>query len=139
MIALIVFSVLIGLSTGLAGNKGKPSATFLNSDSEVLMKLVQLVMYYAPCGLGAYFASLIGEFGSDLIGDYVRAIIMYYPVALLYFVIGFTLYAFLAGGKLGVTRSWKNILPPAATSFGTGSSIASIPFNIQAAKYIVVP
>ena len=139
MMALIVFSVLIGLSTGLAGNKGKPFATFLNSGSEVLMKLVQLVMYYAPIGLGAYFASLIGEFGSDLIGDYVRAIIMYYPVALLYFVIGFTLYAFLAGGKLGVTRFWKNILPPAATSLGTGSSIASIPVNIQAAKNIGVP
>lgn len=139
MMALIVFSVLIGLSTGLAGNKGKPFATFLNSGSEVLMKLVQLVMYYAPIGLGAYFASLIGEFGSDLIGDYVRAIIMYYPVALLYFVVGFTLYAFLAGGKLGVTRFWKNILPPAATSLGTGSSIASIPVNIQAAKNIGVP
>src|SRR5699024_8913535 len=53
MMALIVFSVLIGLSTGLAGNKGKPFATFLNSGSEVLMKLVQLVMYYAPIGLGA--------------------------------------------------------------------------------------
>src|SRR5690625_3408953 len=139
MMALIVFSVLIGLSTGLAGNKGKPFATFLNSGSEVLMKLVQLVMYYAPIGLGAYFASLIGEFGSDLIGDYVRAIIMYYPVALLYFVVGFTLYAFLAGGKLRVTRFWKNILPPAATSLGTGSSIASIPVNIQAAKNIGVP
>src|SRR5690625_6194968 len=64
---------------------------------------------------------------------------MYYPVALLYFVIGFTLYAFLAGVKLGVTRFWKNILPPAATSLGTGSSIASIPVNIQAAKNIGVP
>lgn len=139
MMALIVFSVLIGLATGLTGEKGKPFATFLNSGSEVLMKLVQLVMYYAPIGLGAYFASLIGEFGSDLIGDYVKAIIMYYPVALLYFVIAFTLYAFLAGGNLGVSRFWKNILPPAVTSLGTGSSIASIPVNIQAAKNIGVP
>src|SRR5699024_12558737 len=110
MLALVVLSVLIGLSTGLAGNKVKAFATFLDSGSEVFMKLVQLVMYYAPIGLVAYFASLIGEFGSDLIGDYVRAIIMYYPVALFYFVVGFTLYAFLAGGKLGVTRFWKNIL-----------------------------
>lgn len=139
MMALIVFSVLIGLATGLSGAKGKPFATFLNSGSEVLMKLVQLVMYYAPIGLGAYFASLIGEFGSDLIGDYAKAIIMYYPVALLYFVIAFTIYAFFAGGKLGMTRFWTNILPPAVTSLGTGSSVASIPINIQAAKNIGVP
>src|SRR5699024_9234696 len=139
MMALIVFSVLIGLSTGLAGNKGKPFATFLNSGSEVLMKLVQLVMYYAPIGLGAYFASLISEFVSDLIRDYVRAIIIYYIVTLLYFVVGFSLYDFLAGGKLGFTRFWTNILPPAASSIGTGSSIVSIPLNIQAAKNIGVP
>src|SRR5699024_9501330 len=95
MLALIIFSVLIGGATGLTGAKGKPFAKFLTSGSEVLMKLVQLIMYYAPLGLGAYFASLIGEFGSDLIGDYVKAIIIYYPVSILYFVIGFTLYAFL--------------------------------------------
>src|SRR5699024_1499265 len=70
---------------------------------------------------------------------YVRAIIMYYPVALFYFVVGFTLYAFLAGGKLGVTRFWKNILPPVATSLDTDSSIVSIPVNILAAKNIGVP
>src|SRR5690625_811360 len=139
MMALIVFSVLIGLSTGLAGNKGKPFATFLTSGSEVLMKLVQLIMYYAPIGLGAYFASLIGEFGADLIGDYAKAVIIYYPVSVLYFAIGFTLYAFLAGGKKGITRFWKNILAPAATSLGTGSSIAALPVNLEAAKNIGVP
>jgi len=139
MLALIIFSVLIGVATGLTGEKGKPFAKFLTSGSEVLMKLVQLIMYYAPIGLGAYFASLIGEFGADLIGDYVKAIIIYYPVSVLYFVIGFTLYAFLAGGKKGVKRFWKNALSPAATSLGTGSSIASLPVNLQAAQNIGVP
>src|SRR5699024_12358381 len=97
MMALIVFSVLIGLSTGLAGNKGKPFATFLNSGSEVLMKLVQLVMYYAPIVLGAFFASLIVVFGFDLIGDYVRVLIMFFPVDLFYFVVGYHILSILSG------------------------------------------
>ncbi|CDO02421.1 C4-dicarboxylate permease [Oceanobacillus picturae] len=139
MLALIIFSVLVGISTALTGEKSKGFSKFLTSGSEVFMKLVQLVMYYAPIGLGAYFASLIGEFGADLIGDYAKAVIVYYPVAVLYFAIGFTLYAFIAGGKLGVIRFWKNILSPAATSLGTGSSIASLPVNLQAAKRIGVP
>lgn len=139
MLALIVFSVLIGVSAGLTGEKAKPFAKFLTSGSEVFMKLVQLVMYYAPVGLAAYFAALIGQFGTELIGDYAKAVFIYYPVSILYFAIGFTLYAFLAGGKKGVTRFWKNILAPAATSLGTGSSIASIPVNLQAAKSIGVP
>ncbi|WP_042223977.1 dicarboxylate/amino acid:cation symporter [Oceanobacillus manasiensis] len=139
MLALIIFSVLVGISTALTGEKSAGFSKFLTSGSEVFMKLVQLVMYYAPIGLGAYFAALIGEFGADLIGDYAKAVIVYYPVAVLYFAIGFTLYAFIAGGKLGVVLFWKNILSPAATSLGTGSSIASLPVNLQAAKRIGVP
>ncbi|WP_233879164.1 dicarboxylate/amino acid:cation symporter [Virgibacillus halodenitrificans] len=139
MLALIVFSVLVGVATGITGENGRSFTRFLTSASEVFMKLVQLIMYYAPIGLGAYFASLVGEFGADLIGDYAKAVIVYYPVSILYFAIGFTLYAFLAGGKVGVTRFWKNILSPAATSLGTGSSIASLPVNLQAAKRIGVP
>ncbi len=139
MLALIIFSVLVGLSTGLIGEQGKPFAKFLSSGSEVFMKVVQIIMYYAPIGLGAYFAALIGEFGTALIGDYAKAIIVYYPVSILYFFIGFTFYAFLAGGREGVSRFWKNILAPAATALGTGSSVATLPVNLQAAKKIGVP
>ncbi|MGY0692165.1 dicarboxylate/amino acid:cation symporter [Virgibacillus sp. FSP13] len=139
MLVLIIFSVLVGVATGLTGEKGRPFAKFLSSGSEIFMKLVQLIMYYAPIGLGAYFASLIGQFGTDLIGDYAKAVLIYYPVAILYFAIGFTLYAFISGGKKGVVRFWKNILNPAVTSLGTGSSIASLPVNLEATKRIGVP
>lgn len=139
MLALIIFSVLVGVSTGLVGEKGRPFAKFLSGGSEVFMKVVQIIMYYAPIGLGAYFASLIGEFGTALIGDYAKAIIIYYPVSILYFFIGFTFYAFIAGGKEGIIRFWKNILAPAATALGTGSSVATLPVNLQAAKRIGVP
>ncbi|GIO22509.1 dicarboxylate/amino acid:cation symporter [Oceanobacillus sp. J11TS1] len=139
MMALIVISILVGVATGLTGEKGRPFGKFLTSASEVFMKLIQLVMYYAPIGLGAYFASLVGEFGTALIGDYAKAAIIYYPVSILYFTIGFTLYAYIAGGKKGISRFWKNILGPAATSLGTGSSVATIPVNLQAADRIGVP
>jgi len=139
MLALIVFSILIGVATGLSGEKGKPFATFLSSGSEIFMKVIQFIMFYAPIGLGAYFASLIGVFGPELLGDYARAVIVYYPVAVLYFIIGFTLYAFIAGGKLGVRRFWKNILSPAATALATGSSVGTLPINLDAARKIGVP
>ncbi len=139
MLALIVFSVILGIATGLTGEAGKPIARLLESGAEVFMKVIQLIMYYAPIGLGAYFAALIGDFGAELIGDYAQAFILYYPVAILYFAIGFTLYAFIAGGKKGVARFWKNILAPAATALGTGSSFAAMPINLQAAKDIGVP
>ncbi|WAA09179.1 dicarboxylate/amino acid:cation symporter [Fervidibacillus albus] len=139
MLALIVFAILTGVATGLTGEKGQAFANFLNSASEVFMKLIQLIMYYAPIGLGAYFAALIGTIGPQILGDYARAFLIYFPVSVLYFFVGFTLYAFLAGGKQGVRRFWKHILSPAATAIATGSSVGTLPINLDAARKIGVP
>lgn len=139
MLPLIVFAVLVGLSANLVKDKGAVFRSFLDSGNEVFMKMTGLIMYYAPIGLGAYFAALIGELGSQLVGGYVRAFAVYYPVAIVYFFAAFTLYSWLAGGVAGMRRMWANILAPTAVSLGTGSSVASIPSNLRAAKRIGVP
>ena len=96
-------------------------------------------MIYAPIGLGAYFASLIGEFGPQLLGAYGRAMIVYYPLCIAYFFIAFAAYTFFAGGKIGMKTYFKNILEPAVTSIATQSSLATMPVNLAAAKRIGVP
>ena len=139
MLALIVFAVIVGIATSKIGAVGKPFAQFLRSGSEVFLKFTSIIMYYAPIGLGAYFAALIGELGAQLVGDYVRAFLVYYPVAIVYFVVAFTLYAFLAGGRRGIFAFWSNIIEPTAISLGTSSSVAAIPANLRAGKRIGVP
>ena len=64
---------------------------------------------------------------------------LYYPMALLYYIFAFSFYAFLAGGTLGVKRFWSNIIPPSLTALATGSSMATIPSNLQAADKIGIP
>ncbi|MPM76206.1 Proton/glutamate-aspartate symporter [bioreactor metagenome] len=103
-----------------------------------MMKLVSIIMYYAPIGLAAYFASLVGEFGPQLLGEYARAMVIYYPLCFLYLFIMFPLYSYFAGGKLGMKRMLKYIASPAITSFATGSSIATIPVNLRASESIGV-
>ncbi len=139
MLALIVFSILTGLATSAAGERGKPFATFLNSGSAVMMKVITFIMYYAPVGLCAYFAYLIGVFGPQLLDSYARAMIVYYPTAILYFFVAFSLYAFIAAGSGGARRFWKNIIPPSLIALATGSSMATIPSNLQAADKNDVP
>lgn len=139
MLALIIFTTLVGLATLLSGEPGKPFAKFLLSGNEVMGQVIKLIMLYAPIGLGAYFAYLVGVFGPQLMGSYVRVAILYYPVALLYFGVAFSLYAFLAAGKKGVQAFWSNIVPTALTAWGTGSSVATIPVNLQAAEKNGVP
>jgi Na+/H+-dicarboxylate symporter len=139
MLALIVFSILVGLATSAVGEKGKSFAGFLASANTVMMKLISFIMYYAPIGLCAYFAYLVGVFGPQLLGSYASAMAVYYPTAILYFFLAFTLYAYLAGGSSGVKKFWSNIVPPSVTALATGSSMATIPFNLQAADKIGVP
>jgi len=139
MLALIIFSLLVGLATSAAGEKGKTFAGFLTSANEVMMKLISFIMYYAPIGLCAYFAYLIGVFGPELLGSYARAMAVYYPTAILYFFIAFTFYAFIAGRAAGVRKFWSNIIPPSVTALATGSSMATIPSNLQAADKIGIP
>lgn len=139
MLPLILFSILFGFCISSCGGKESPIGKWVNNLSDIMMKIINIIMLYAPIGLGAYFANLIGEFGPNLLGAYARAMLVYYPVCFFYFVIFFTLYAYWAGGKTGVRRMWKFILPPAATSIATQSSVATLPVNLEAAKNIGVP
>lgn len=139
MLAMIVFSILVGLATHTAGEKGKAFGSLLISGSEVMTRLIRLIMLYAPVGLGAYFAYLVGVFGSQLIGTYARAVAIYYPVAMVYFAVGFSCYAFLAGRRRGLKLFWTHIPPAALTAWGTGSSLAALPANLEAAERIGVP
>ncbi len=139
MLALIIFSILIGIAASSVRSKAKAFIEFLQAGNEVMSKVISIIMLYAPIGLGAYFAYLVGNFGPQLFGTYVRAISLYYPVALFYFFFAFSSYAYIAGGWGAIKAFWRNIIPVALTAWGTGSSVATVPVNLQAAKNIGVP
>ncbi|MBG9447264.1 dicarboxylate/amino acid:cation symporter [Cytobacillus firmus] len=139
MLQLIVFSILFGLATAMSGEKGKPIANLLSSGSAVMMKIVGFVMYYAPIGLGCYFATIIGELGPQILGGYVRVFVLYLVLTLIYFFGFFTLYAFVAGGKHGVKVFWKNAITPSVSAIATCSSAACIPINLAAVRKMGVP
>lgn len=139
MLALILIAMLTGMGALSAGEKGEMFRQWLVSGNEVMMKVIGYIMLYAPIGLSAYFAYLTGVFGTELIGTYGQVMLLYYPLSIFYFFAFFTIYAWLAGGKRGVTIFWSNITPTALTALGTGSSVASIVPNLDAAKCIGVP
>jgi Na+/H+-dicarboxylate symporter len=139
MLALILFSLLLGLAASGAGEKGQAFRLFLSSAFGVMMKVIAYIMFYAPVGLCAYFAYLVGVFGPELLGSYVKVVTIYYPVAFLYFFLAFTAYAWFAGGGGTVRAFWTNAVPPSLTALVTGSSVATIPSNLEAADRTGVP
>lgn len=138
MIALIVFSSLVGFAILKCKEKAKHFLNVLVSMNEVLQKVVKIIMCYAPVGLGCYFASFVGNFGSSIGAGYLKTFVIYVLASLFMYFIVYSVYAFLSAGAKGFKNYWKNILPPTLTALSTCSSAASIPSNTMCAKKIGV-
>ena len=136
MLPLIIFSIALGYCISFVSKdiEDNPVVLFFDIMAEAFMKLINIIMLYAPIGLGAYFAALIGDYGSELLGAYGKAIVMFFPICIVYFFIAFTGYAYFAGGIDGIKVFYKNIFPSAVTSLATQSSIATLPTNFAATK-----
>lgn len=139
ILPLIVFSFLIGCSLNMSKEKTKPLINILESLTTVTMNLIKIIMYYAPIGICCYFAALIGSFGASIAVGYLKTFIIYLIVSILFYLIIYTIYAYISKGFIGVKKYWKNILPATLTSISTCSSAASIPINIECAKKIGIP
>ena len=139
MLPIIVAAIFTGLAVAKCGGQESPFGKVMCNLNDIIMKIVDMIMKFAPLGLGAYFANLVGEFGPQLIGDYGRCMLIYYPMCIVYGVVFFPLYAYFAGGKKGVKAMAKNIFNPAITAFATQSSCATIPVNQEACDKMGVP
>lgn len=139
MLALIIFSFLIGFATLQSGEKGNAFKSFLDSGNEVMKQLLNIIMKFAPIGLGAYFAYQVGIFGPQLFGVYAKPMAVYYAACVFYFFVFFSLYALAAGGKRAFKVFWSNNITPSLTAVGTCSSIATIPANLEAAEKMGIP
>lgn len=133
MLPLIIFSCLFGFGVNLVGDEAKKIRVGLHTLSKVMLKVIHIVMYFAPLGLCAYFAALIGEYGSEIIGSYAKSMLLYYVMALLYFIVFYTVYSYIARGKNGIKEFFKYSFIPTVTSLGTCSSLASLPSNLECA------
>ena len=134
MLPLVIFSILFGVGVSALGDKGKKLSTNLELASKALMKVVHIIMYYAPIGLCAYFMNLVGTFGVSLISGYLRSLILYTVVGIIYYLVFYTLYAYVAGGKTAVKNFYKNALNPTAVALATQSSLATLPTNLESAS-----
>ena len=134
MLPLVIFSILFGVGVSALGDKGKKLSTNLEASSKALMKVVHIIMYYAPIGLCAYFMNLVGTFGVSLISGYLRSLILYTVVGIIYYLVFYTLYAYVAGGKRAVKNFYKNALNPTVVALATQSSLATLPTNLESAS-----
>jgi len=134
ILPLIVFAILCGFGIQMAGGKETMTAKLLADITNCIMKVVKIITYYAPIGFFGFFAYLIATYGPELIGDYSRTLIIYYALCFAYMFVFFPIYARFGGGKGAIKMMFKHLFKPAAVSFGTCSSVATIPTNMEVAE-----
>lgn len=134
ILPLIVAAILFGFGVQLAGGKGTMTAKLLSDINTCLMKTMRIITYYAPIGFFGFFAYLVATFGPEFLKGYGRTLVIYYVVAFVYMFIFAPLYARFGGGKGATKVMWSHLFAPAAVSFGTCSSVATIPTNMEACE-----
>lgn len=129
ILALILFAIAFGYYT----ENEKISTTF-ESITNTLLKIVDLIMYYAPIGIFAFLASTTSEYGESIIKTYGLTMLLYYVVSFLYFFIFNFIYSYSYNKMDGVKMFFKEIIPSFICSMSTQSSLATLPTNIMVAK-----
>jgi len=139
MLPLILFTIFFGFCLQSLGERGRAIGRGISVVANAMLQMVKYLMYYAPIGLGAYFATLVGDYGPQLLGAYFRAMVVYHVATFGYFFIAFTIYAWWATEGRGVKVFWSKIIAPALMALGSGSSTATLPVNLEAASDMGIP
>ena len=134
LLPLLVFSIIFGFGVQMAGGPVTQTARLLKNLTTCMMNMVKIVSYYAPIGFFGFFACLVAEQGPEIMGDYGRTLVVCYILSFVYLFFFFPIYAWFGGGVSAVRRMFKHIFSPAVTAFGTCSSVATIPANMEAAR-----
>ena len=134
ILPLIVFAVIVGFGIQMQGGSKTMTAKLLEDITACILKAVQIITYYAPIGFFGFFANLVATYGPELIGDYSRTLLVYYGLCFAYMFVFFPIYARFGGGKGAAKVMFSHLFKPAAVSFGTCSSVATIPTNMEEAE-----
>ena len=134
ILPLIVAAILFGFGIQMNGGPETATAKMLKDLTECIMKTVKIITYYAPIGFFGFFANLVATYGPELIGDYSRTLIIYYVLSFAYMFVFFPIYAHVGGGKGAIKVMFKHLFKPTAVSFGTCSSVATIPTNMEVSE-----
>lgn len=130
VLQIIVFSIFLGLSLSLAGEKGRFVLRFLESLAEVMYKLTGIIIDLSPYGIFAIMAWVTGTFGFSVLLPLSKFVLTLYVGYLVHLVLTFgSMLRFFA--KVRVIPFFKGMTDAMLMAFSTGSSSASLPISMN--------
>ncbi len=131
MLQVIFFSILFGIAMILIPEtKSKPVKSFFDSLNDVILKIIDLIMLFAPYGVFALLASLIVEAPNI---DLLKSLLLYSVTLLAGLFIVIIVYLMIV--KFFLRRNLREfidgILPAQLVAFSTSSSAATLPVTMD--------
>jgi proton glutamate symport protein len=137
ILQIVVFSIVFAVGLGMVGEKAKPMIEWCESLTEAMFKVTNIVMLYAPIGVGAAIAYTIGVSGLQVLQNLAFMIVALY-IALAAFYL-FVLIPVMIMFRIPVIAFFKAIKEPALIAFSTTSSEAALPRAIECTEAFGVP
>ncbi|MCU1248825.1 MAG: sodium:dicarboxylate symporter [Edaphobacter sp.] len=138
ILQVAVFAIFFGIAlASLSREKRAPMLNFFSSLSEVMFKFTNVVMYFAPIGVGAAMAFTVGQMGIGILLNLGKLLLTLY-VAL----IAFALLVLLPSAllfRVPLRRFLSAVTEPATIAFATSSSEAALPRAMEAMEALGVP
>lgn len=133
MLQIIVFSIFMGIAIAFSKESGKRLAEFFTDINVVIMKLVTILMKFAPYGIFALMAKLFTEIGFDTILSLAKYFMLVLAVLIVHAFVTLRVLLFLFSG-LSPKHLYKKIKEPVMFAFSTASSAATLPITIETAQ-----
>jgi proton glutamate symport protein len=137
LLQLVVFSMIFAIALGMIGEKARPIVTFCESLAETMFKFTNIVMKYAPIGVGAAIAYTVGRGGLGVLFSLASLLLTLYG-ALIFFVV-FVLGTIMLVFRVPVVKFIKAAREPALIAFTTTSSEAALPRAMETMERLGCP
>lgn len=138
VLQIVVFSVLFAIGLAMVSEKKrKPMLDFCESLSETMFKFTNVIMYFAPIGVGAAIAYTVGHMGLGILVNLFQLLATLY-VALIAFILLVLLPVALIA-RVPIKRFLQAISGPVSIAFATTSSEAALPRAMEEMEKLGVP
>ncbi len=138
VLQIVVFSVLFGIALALLPEpKRRPMLDFAASLADTMFKFTNMVMYFAPIGVGAAIAYTVGHMGLGILVSLFKLLATLY-LALIFFLL-FVLLPIALAARVPLRRFLAAIAEPVSIAFATTSSEAALPLAMERLEQLGVP
>ena len=138
VLQIVVFSMVFAIGLGMVNDKAKkPMLEWCESLTEAMFKVTNIVMLYAPFGVGAAMAATIGQSGLQVLWNLGYLVITLYVALIVFFVL--VLVPVMMMFKIPIAGFLKAIKEPALIAFSTTSSEAALPRAMECVEAFGVP